>query len=606
MAVSAISLISISDTARQVTAFSRDADLYAMWTSQSANAACCRVLYWRKHTGGIGEEITGKVLKPYERPSAVVRTNGNLVVAYSDSMARGVIWVIVFNLLTGDVVSDPIQVTVGVTPSLLQPTSDKNRITMAYNRDDTAHLRESYDGGITWSEERPVLNAKVSRCTDIVAVQFDPTHLSIGQIGEDTKPFLEVGSFTRTRPLQGIAKHPTLTDRYFVSEPSFVSSSYWTDFTRGDLRVARDGSKLFHLDGARQGTSDSYSEVALLDVSADAPALVTSIHNDQVDGTPGTNLSVYNIPFAAFDGQVMFGSSPVPGCVGMDVSNSYVYVVGTKEVAPTTNGGAFDVLQISSLDRASVIAPNSTIFGRAVCVGMPPSGAPVIVVGTVESGVNKIRIYSENGMTPTLQGSHDMPMPVNKIFVEMDSATTGRIYVSMTDRLNCYHLNGLTRPLRLGTSFAPFAGNQFYQMTKTASGNLIVACGKAGIMIYNDVGEIQAQLRPSSIYAKTWTRSTVASVGDLVTMTTGHLYAYSRVYYRCTTGGTTGTIEPSWTSASTVSDNGVVWTLVGTLDPNVVGIEFDSSRRRIYAVGTCGGPTNPQGRFWSFSAPFLS
>lgn len=606
MAVSAISLLTTTDTARQVTAFANGRDLYAMWTSQSANAACCRVLYWRKHDGTMADETTAKILKPYERPSAVVRTDGVLIVTYCDSVRKGWIWVIGFDLKTGAVVMDPFAVTVGITPSLVQPTTDKNRITMAYVRDDTAHLRESYDGGITWSEERPVLNAKVARCTDIVAVQFDKSHLSIGQLGEDTRPIVEVGSFTRTRPLQGIVKHPTLADRVFVSEPAIVSSSYWTDYTRGALRVARDGTKLFHLDGARQGTSDTYSEVALIDVSLDAPALSSSIHNDQVDGVPGTNLSIYNIPFAAFDGQIMFGASPVPGCTDMDVSNAYAYVSGSKEIAPTTNGGAFDVLQISSLDRASIVAPNSTVFCRAVAVGISPTGGtPVIAVGTVESGVHKVRIYSENGLAPSLQASHDMPAAVNKLLWRLDSPTSGKLYVSMADRINCYSFNGLTRPFRLGTSFAPFGGNQFYQMTLTPAGNLVVAGGKAGVLIYNDVGEIQAQLRPSSIVAKTWVKSTAVALGDLVTPNASHLYSYARVYYKCTTAGTTGTIEPSWTSSSTVSDGTAVWTVVGTLDPSVVGIEYDSSRHRIYAVGTCGGPTNTQGRLWVFSAPSL-
>ena len=54
-----------------------------------------------------------------------------------------------------------------------------------------------------------------------------------------------------------------------------------------------------------------------------------------------------------------------------------------------------------------------------------------------------------------------------------------------------------------------------------------------------------------------WEPSTVTLVGAIVTPTTpnGH-------YYRCTTAGTTGSTEPTWTTTlyGTVADNTVVWT----------------------------------------------
>ena len=54
-----------------------------------------------------------------------------------------------------------------------------------------------------------------------------------------------------------------------------------------------------------------------------------------------------------------------------------------------------------------------------------------------------------------------------------------------------------------------------------------------------------------------WEPSTVTLVGAIVTPTTpnGH-------YYRCTTAGTTGGTEPTWTTTlyGTVTDNTVVWT----------------------------------------------
>jgi hypothetical protein len=56
-----------------------------------------------------------------------------------------------------------------------------------------------------------------------------------------------------------------------------------------------------------------------------------------------------------------------------------------------------------------------------------------------------------------------------------------------------------------------------------------------------------------------WTASRTATVGDFcVGINPLNLF-------RCTTGGTTGTVEPSWPTSGTISDNSAVWTFVAPL-----------------------------------------
>src|SRR5690606_35853587 len=67
-------------------------------------------------------------------------------------------------------------------------------------------------------------------------------------------------------------------------------------------------------------------------------------------------------------------------------------------------------------------------------------------------------------------------------------------------------------------------------------------------------------LRNVTVQAESdWTASTAVSPGDAVIPTANAIQTGLR--YVCTSGGTTGTTEPSWPTAvgGTVDDNGVVW-----------------------------------------------
>lgn len=82
--------------------------------------------------------------------------------------------------------------------------------------------------------------------------------------------------------------------------------------------------------------------------------------------------------------------------------------------------------------------------------------------------------------------------------------------------------------------------------------------------VLNHILRTNTFAKPSAIYVAllrasrgTWTASTVYSVGDTIIPTT-----FAGRMYRCTTGGTSGSSQPTWTTTDggTTNDGSVVWT----------------------------------------------
>jgi len=225
-----------------------------------------------------------------------------------------------------------------------------------------------------------------------------------------------------------------------------------------------------------------------------------------------------------------------------------------------------------------------------------------------ESGAAQeyLRIYLENGLTPTLQGSsHKIPAIPNCIKVVMASASVGVIYVSMVDRLNIYAINGLTAPLKLVTSFPLPSGGQFFRVRRANNGNLVCALGTAGVAIFAPTGRMVAQLVPTSLTIPYWTRLTNFALNDLMRPTPDGTFSAQRYYFKATTGGSSGWFEPSWSLTGTTGDGSVVWTPQAIAGPVVTDIAVDQARNRIYATGTTGGVKGTNGRVWSFTAKGL-
>lgn len=76
---------------------------------------------------------------------------------------------------------------------------------------------------------------------------------------------------------------------------------------------------------------------------------------------------------------------------------------------------------------------------------------------------------------------------------------------------------------------------------------------------------------PYSIQWYDWLRGANKYWAPRVFVRPGEIYTPSKAAlnghaYRCTTGGTTATTEPTWPTSATVTDGGVVWTEIGLED----------------------------------------
>lgn len=106
-----------------------------------------------------------------------------------------------------------------------------------------------------------------------------------------------------------------------------------------------------------------------------------------------------------------------------------------------------------------------------------------------------------------------------------------------------------------------------------------------GTVVAKDSNGDMAAYEPGLAAAAAWEATTAYSAGDLAlkVATNGH-------YYRCTTGGTSGSSEPAWptTAQATVADGTVVWEeagLVGVDDLAGGGVLLEQIDTSVESVG---------------------
>lgn len=617
MAITPIVQVTEEGFVTALSSFMRGGEVFLAWALKSAIKET--QILWKRHSAAYGVGVLGKAAAAFKDiTTAAVPASDALVVAYTDSdvvsqtAGEPSLYIVRFAVETGDVLTAPQRLGYGVKPALVYRggvAGDRLLLSYGSGKRGALYVRESDDGGVSWSDERPVLNNYVSFTKTLAVAAVDDEHLSVLQVGDSARKMLEVAAVTRTRPLVSIVRHPTMSARVLVAEPTWYDATYLTDYMRGALRLSRDGTKLYWLDGVRLGTSDSLNEVCQAEVTAQTVSIVSSFHNANADTGLSDNLVSFTFPDLA-SGPVAdcFGyPSSVPVGIDFDVSNDYAYVAGTKEIAPTTNGGALDVVRLADMTSARVWGPSTTVLGRAVAVALPPSGTPVVFVGVNDGGQEKLRIYTESGMAPTFVTSHKMPARINKLFVTMSSASSGFVYVSMVDRLNVYRIEGLDQPIRLDTQIPILTNGSFHQVATVSNGNIVAAMGAGGVAVFSKNGAMLGQIPLTGIHPPLWAPGQVRALGDLVIPTSQSLYTSKRMCFKCTTAGTSSKAEPVWAPASygTVADGSAVWTEFGSTDPCVTGVVVDEARARIVAVGIVGGAKGTQGRVYSIKAPVL-
>lgn len=598
MTVSAISQVTSEETASVTAGFVRNGLIYVVWATATANGSNQK-LQWKLHTGATFSEVIANFTAPFKNLSVLyLPASDRLLVAWDDDPgdADGHVYTAQFNAVTATLISGPLTVATGFHPSVMFRGSVLDQdVILSYGlrSKGVPYIRYSKDAGTSWGSAVPVLTNQVTNLRDVEIVPFSNSHLSMLQLGDSGRQLVEVGSLSRTRPLSNIAPHPTLTNRYYVVEPCCINASDPSDTLRGSVLISRDASKVFILEGASLGAADTINHLALLDTSTIAPTVVGSnsgtgngddITAFAVGATVGAALTNIDLPNA------------VPA-VSADLSDTYVYIAGQSDVTP--NVGQLVAYKISDQTNATFVT--ALAGARSVGVGVPPTGTPVIAAALLESAQETLRIYTENALTPTLQATHKLPMRANAVRVVLTSATVGTIYVSMTDRLNIYALNGLTSPLKLLSSFLLPSGGQFFSTRLAANGNLVCAAGAAGVAIFTTNGRLISQLTPSSLSIPFRTNSTAYPLNSLMRPTQDGNFSAQRYYFKATTGGTSASTEPKFALTGTIADGSVVWTPQALAGPVVTDVAIDQAAKRIYAVGQCGGNQSTNGRVWAIS-----
>jgi hypothetical protein len=599
MTVSAITTATTEGQALSTGLFRRNGVVYLLWSIQAASG---KVLQWKPHTAGGSTEVTGRLSAEFSNLTCLIRaSDGALVVVWDDEGLQGTedgsnLLQAAFHPDTGALLSGPLNIGPGMRPSLLHRGGDTTAellLVYALQRQQSIFLRYSTDGAQTWSGAKPVLSNRVRNTQDIVAIPFDDQHISLLQLGEDSRPLKEIAVLTRSRPLAKVLRHPSLSNRILVSEPSYLSPSQLSDTGRGGLVFSSSQNRLYHLQGVRLGSSDGRGSVCLIDTLANPPTILESV----APTGDGDDLAEMTLsPLSLGMTTDLFTSAAV--AVGLDCSTSYGYVAGRSEAG---NLGTFLVVRLSDRSLATVLSNVEAVHG--VAVGLWAGSPTLIFVSTQEAGVSYLRVYEENGLTPTLLKRHKLPSRANGLFVVRDSASTSRLVSALQDRLNIYQLASPSSPLQLQQSQQLLTGGVLFNTRALSNGNLVCAAGSAGIIIFDTHGTLLAQTAVSGLVMNEWAPGTSYAPGALVRPRSSHPFARQEQHFLCTAGGTSGLYEPPWISTGTVSDAGTLrWVSQGQTSGVVFDVETDAVRDLIFAVGVAGGYAGTAGRVWVLSA----
>jgi hypothetical protein len=609
MTVSGITSVVRSDIVLDTGAFIRQNYTWVVW-SVSAPLGSDQLLRWRRSDQTEFQYVEAKLRTRYWNFVSIYRSSDDALVVFYDTDAGETdtgskIYTATFDLLTGNVTASAQSIASGFKPSVVYrggvPGNDII-LTYANRAKGSVYCRQSIDGGAFWSAERPVLTNKVRTTTDVVAVSHDSNHLSVLQVGSDARPLKEMGIWNHSRPLGMIIKHPNVNDRYLVAESNqrvITAVNQLTENTHGALIATQDNAAVLQGFGDRIGTDDGINPLIYLDTSAPTPTVSSSLALTQ-GANPAGELARATIAGApSFDRRIQaFTGGEIIQCV--TVSANYAYLAAGSDVG--SNLGSMAVMRLSDYTLAYPLTGISSV--RCACTATA-SGTTYIFLATLASGIEKVRIYLENGLSPTNAGylDHKMPSTINNVMAVLDSPTSGMIYVAMSDRFHIYKFNGPTVPLQLYAHVPALTSGGFYHMVMAANGNIVCARGASGVSVIKPDGEVVAQSAPVGVIARPWLRSTYYPTGSFVIPNSSNIYAPNRTYFKATSGGTSGTLEPKWVASPTsITDSSVTWVEQSVTSAVVTAVAVDQTQKRIYAAGVLGGVSGVAGRVWAFDA----
>ena len=606
MTVSPITPVSIEGQPKELSSFLRSGVMYVVWTDAvGSGISSLRQVRWKPHTGANFSEVISPLIGVFNSFSTLYRQpTDSLFVVWDDGgstpgVENGNIYGAVLNVLTGAVISGPTFLAQGESPQLCYTGSGNTNEMLLYFRTPKnygVYGQRTFDGGVTWESAYPLVTGQVRETDNIRVVPYDDGHVSISQSGKGSRLLLESSAYYRTRPLSSIVKHPTQANQFYVAEPSKGSDNITLiDNLRGALKLATNNGSLYHLDGVQQGTSDGIGAISLLSVSG------TTFSNlgyaGPVASPAGRNLVQYTLNLAPGSLSLVLPGS-LSFAVDFDVSATYAYVA---EYSDSTTNGQFVVVRLSDGSNSTVMSGVTAV--RAVSVANFLS-TPLIFVATTESGVERLRIYEESGLAPTLLMNVKMPARVNNLSVAAGSGSASvRVIASMVDRLSQYDYYGSSSPVRCVDTFQfSSVGSQFFRSVVSSNGNVFVAAGSSGVVAFGPNGKVLSQSLVSGEVVNEWKPTKAYSLNTLIRPRESSPFSPNRYYFRCSSAGTSGVSDPAWALTGTISDSSASWVPVGVIDGVVTDVVLDETLKRVYAVGSAGGNLGTDGRVWILSA----
>jgi hypothetical protein len=602
MAVSPITGITQEDQPQELSSFLRAGVAYVFWATPVIGLS--RRIRWKPHNSADYTEVIPTLLQAYNNVSCLYDpTSDQLVVVWDDGDAldgsrNGTLYTARFNPVTAALISGPTALFQGAAARLCYLATTPNSQFLVYYK--TAknlgvYGRRSDDGGLTWQNAYPLITGQVTGTSALEVVPYSNTHVSIAQLGRSGKTLNEVSMLQRTRPLSSIIKHPSTANTFFVGEPSKFDNVTLTDNLRGALVLSTDNTTLFHLDGVVQGTSDTVNAVAKIE----AVGTVLSVIASAGPSGNGDDLVSYSLT------PVLDVSTDLPGtsyAVSLAVTPTHGYVAQYADNSGTA--GQLVVVNLTTRTTATVFSGVTGVRAVGTANFLTPK---LIFVASTESGAERLRVYEENALTPTLLLNTKLTSRANAITVAPDptNVSGALLYVACVNRLNVYRYTSSSLPVQLIDSLTLSGGSTFYNAKLAANGNVVLAAGNAGVLVLNSDGRILAQTAVSGKIVTDWVPSRSYALNDLVKPRAIHQFARSRYYFRATTGGTSGAGEPAWAATGTIIDSTAQWTAVGLIDGVVTDVALDETTKKIYAVGVAGGVLGTDGRVWVLNAAGL-
>lgn len=595
MTVSLITTVMQEGFATSLSMFDVSGVAYLLWTAPTRTEST-RQLCWRPHDGAPGTQVIADVVGPFGAHVGRMRTDGLLLVVFDDETGREAkmdsqLWWAAFDFVSGAVVEGPEVIGPGAKPSLTPLTGVtpvRLALTFREGRAQAIRVRESLDEGRTWHQPQPVLNNKVRMTTQVATAGFDGTHVLAGQVGSDARRLVETGVLTRTRPLAALAHASEPGVIYAVESSQRVNAgiAQLNDNLAGRFAALADAVLL--PTRQRVGADDGVGELLRVDVLGAAPVILDS---HTLGGEPGTDVARVAGSTTYLAGILGDTSAAV---VGITTSPTFGYAYGYSDQNATAGGLA--AFELSTASPFAVLT-DVPVYAAACAEGL-------LVAATNEDGGYTLRFYVE-GTSPTLQSTHRMPARVRHLCLRMSNAMQGEVVVAMDGRLDVYRFTTLAGPLQRVGGWPLRSQARCQAVALTPRGNIVAALGEAGVAVFSPTGDQLAGLELSGPAPAVWEPGRTYALGELVQPRPSAPYAAQRRYFRCTSAGTSGQVEPAWGPQGATTDNTTAWVEAGRTTAFVADILVDSERRRIYAVGVIGGAAATEGRIYILSADAL-